>query len=104
MKITKKLWLRIHEVARKRNIDPDQLSHMNCVRPHGKKESKDHWNWKCNKCRELYEINHPYISECFALNRKRKYDVIDLLDDIVFEGETNHKINKDGAETIRIKR
>jgi len=99
--MTRKKWLRINKVLRKRNIDPNQVKFINTVRHHIT-ESDEHWKAKCDKCRELFLMKHDYISEVWTLDNKKRIDVLDLIDDIAFEFETDHKVNKPDSKTVYI--
>jgi hypothetical protein len=102
MNKTKDMWERTNEVLRLNNIDRDQRQHINCIRIHPT-ESDEHFTWKVNKSRELFKSGHPFLTECFADCRKRRFDIIDLEDNIIYEGETTN-IQKpgDNVKTERI--
>ena len=86
-------------MLRKRNIDPNQVKFRNSVRHHIK-ESEEHWKAKCDKRRELFLMKHDYISEVWTLDNKRRIDVLDLIDNLAYEFETNHDIEKEDSKTI----
>jgi len=102
MKLTRGDWLKINEIIRKRNIAHDQVKHINCFRFH-KSESTEHRQKKFDMCCELYDKGHPFICEAFTEDRKRKFDVLGLKDDIVYEIETGKSYSKkDDVKEVKI--
>jgi len=47
-------------------------------------------------------MKHDYICEVWTLDNKKRIDVLDLIDDIAFEFETDHKVNKPDSKTVYI--
>jgi len=102
MKTTKKDWLRINNILRSRNIAHDQTKHINCFRFHPT-ESKAHRDEKFRICSNLYDRGHPFLCEVWTADRKRRFDILDLEDDVVIEIETNFNVDKgDMVKTVRI--
>ena len=99
MKLTKKEYIRINQVLRDRNIHWDQVKHINCVRPHPT-ESDEHAEWKHKECRKLYKMKHPYLTEVWTFDRKIRYDILDLKDDIDIEIDLSHSSKKYKGDKI----
>jgi hypothetical protein len=83
-------WKRINDILRKRDIHPDQRPHIGCIRQHPK-ETDEHFFEKCRIARELYKEGKPYIVECWNLKRDKRYDILDLEDDLNIEITTDIK-------------
>lgn len=92
MKYSKKEWLMIRKVLKQRKIHHDQVKHINCIRIHPT-ESDEHFYKKAIACRWLFKQGHPFLTEAWTEDRKKRFDIIDLKDDIDIEIETG-KSNK----------
>jgi len=88
-----KEWRRTREILRKRRIHPDQTRHINCVRIHNK-ESKKHFLKKAEICYELSKQNHNFLTEAWTDDRRQRFDILDLTDDIDIEIETGKSKRK----------
>ncbi len=99
MKATKKEIIRIWEVIKLRNLDESGFKHINCVRIHPT-ESKEHFLKKCEIAWEIHSEGKPFLTEALTKNKKRRYDVLDLIDNIAYEVETgkSNKKNDDSKE------
>lgn len=101
MKNDRKLWLHINSVLRKRELDSSQIQFINTVRHHDT-ETIEHFLAKAKKCYELFKEGQLYISEAWTKEHDRRYDILSLTDDLVFEIETNKKEDKSYDGSIRI--
>jgi hypothetical protein len=101
MEFNKKLWIQINNTLRKRDIDPSQSKFINTVRHHDTETFK-HFLAKAKKCFSLYKNGHPYISEAWTRNHSRRFDTIDLIDNIVYEFETKNIDKNDGSVRVGI--
>lgn len=87
MQITRKMWARINYVLRQRDIDPGQYKFMNMFRFHPT-ETDEHAKAKYDICRGLYKEGKPFICEALTRDRKKRMDILELIDDIDHEVET----------------
>jgi len=83
-------WKRINDVLRKRNIHHDQVKHINCIRLHPK-ESPAQRMKKIEIAVKLYEEGKPFLTEAWTSDRKKRFDVLNLIDDIDYEITTDMK-------------
>jgi len=96
MKLSRKEWIRINDALRGREIDSSQFKHLNCIRIHPT-ESDEHFFKKVEKCRELFKLGHPFLTECWTKDHKQRFDILDLEmnEDIEIEtGKSKNKIYK----------
>jgi len=88
-----KKWQRINSVLRKRKIHHDQIKHINCIRIHAT-ESKKHFMKKAGICYDLFKQGHDFLTEAWTTDRKQRFDILDLTDDIDIEIETGKSKKK----------
>jgi len=99
--IVKTDWKKINGTLRKHDIDISQRKNINhFIFFHV--ESKAHRRAKFNKCEELFDSGHNFIYEALSSKNKRRYDLIDLTDDIIYEFETVKNVKKKGAKTVSV--
>jgi len=102
MKLNRKDYIRVNQILRERNIDTSQFKHVNCCRHH-QTESKEHWAAKVKTCYELYKKGHPYLTEVWTSDKKKRYDILDLKDNIDIEIEKSRsKKSYKGDREIKI--
>ena len=97
--MNRNIWIRINHILKKHNISHDQFKHINCIRIHPT-ESDEHFLEKVKICRKLFKNGHQFLTEAWTVDRKRRFDIIDLIDDIIYEIETDNKIDKGDCKTI----
>ena len=85
MKIGKKEWEQINRTMRDLDIDKDsrQINTFKFT-----KEGEWHRKKKFDVCCQLYESNHPFLCEAYSNNKKRKFDIVDLIENEVIEIES----------------
>lgn len=93
MKLTKKKLTTVNNTLRKRDIHWDQRQHINCIRIHNT-ESREHFLGKCKVAYELHQIGVPFITEAWTTDRKKRYDLLELLNDFDYEFETGKSKKK----------
>ena len=91
--VGRKKWYAIRNCLRKRNIHPDQHKHINCIRIHPT-ETYEHFIEKCKQVWQLHKIGHDFLTEAWTENRKQRFDILDLIDDIDIEIETGKSKKK----------
>lgn len=101
MKLTQKDQKRINDVLRSRDIHPDQYKHINCVRMHPT-ETDAHWEGKQRKCRQLYKEDRPFLCEVWTRDRKQRFDILELIDNLDIEISTGKSKNKKYTNDIVI--
>jgi hypothetical protein len=100
VEMDKKQSEKIQETNRRLDLNAGFHKH-NCVR-FGKNESYLHAKNKFEKCWELSQLGHTFVTEAENKYRDRTYDIIDLSTGEIWEFEKNHKIKKSGVTTIKI--
>lgn len=85
--------MRINQILKKRKIHRDQYNHINCIRIHPT-ESYEHFSEKCELAWNLFKAKKPFLTEAWTSDRKRRFDVLDLIDDIPYEIETGKSYDK----------
>jgi len=90
----------VNKIFRKYNIDISQRKNVNKF-IFFNAESDKHRRAKFAKCEELLKLKHDFICEALSSKNGRRYDLIDLTDDIIYEFETTNIIKK-GAKTIQV--
>lgn len=76
--------IRVNSVLKKRDIHPDQFKFINCVKFHPK-ESKRQRLKKFEIASALYDEGKPFMTEVWTTDRKKRLDVLNLIDDIDYE-------------------
>ena len=93
MKLTRNQQMRVNQILRDRDIDPSQQKFIGMLRFHPT-ETDAHADAKYALCRRLYKEGIPFISEALTRDRKKRFDVLELIDDIDHEVETGMSKNK----------
>ena len=93
MKLTRNQQITVNNTLRRRDIDPSQQKHINCIRIHPT-ETENHFVAKCMICWQLYKDKHPFIAEVWTRDHKQRFDVLDLVDDVDIEIETGKSKSK----------
>ena len=88
-----KEWQKIRETLRKRRIHPDQVKHINCIRIHNK-ESRRHFLKKAEICYNLFKQKHNFITEAWTEDRRKRFDILDLVNNVDIEIETGKSKSK----------
>jgi hypothetical protein len=99
-------WKLVNKIFRDLNLHPDQKKHLNCLRFHPT-ESKVHSRMKYDIVRECFKKSIPFLTEAWTENRKRRFDIVKFIDnedEQVIEIETNERVTKEGAKTIKVRR
>ena len=88
--MNKNKWMRINNTLRNRKIHHDQAKHINCVRFHPKESFKQRMK-KCEIASKLYSDGIPFLTEVWTADRKKRFDILDLENDIDYEITTDIK-------------
>lgn len=96
--MNKKQLIKANQIKRELNIHPDSRIHTGCVRIHPT-ESLKHFMAKCKDCWEAYQLKEAFLTEAWTMDRKRRFDFVNLATGEIREYETDSKVNKKGAVT-----
>lgn len=93
MKLTQEDQRILNNTLRSRDIHPDQVKHINCIRIHPT-ETWPHLKGKVAYCHRLYKDKKPFLTEVWTRDRKQRFDLLNLLDDEDIEFETGKSKDK----------
>jgi hypothetical protein len=86
-------WKKINDTLRSRNIHHDQTKHIDCIRQHPT-ESDEHFKMKCKRARELFKEGKPFLTEVWTTDRRKRFDLLNLEDNVDEEFETGKSLFK----------